>query len=87
MLHLRARSARRGERESGERIVELADQAQIESEAASPVESALARALELSANDGSIVLSAGSMFVTAEAMKAWSKMMSLRGRQPEAISS
>ncbi len=69
------------------KIVELADQAQIESEAASPVESALARALELSANDGSIVLSAGSMFVTAEALKAWNKMMSLRGRQTEAISS
>jgi hypothetical protein len=35
------------------------------------VESALGRALELSQNDGSIVLSAGSMFVTAEVMKAW----------------
>ncbi|HRQ23955.1 MAG TPA: folylpolyglutamate synthase/dihydrofolate synthase family protein, partial [Anaerolineales bacterium] len=45
------------------RIVELARQAEIESEAVSPVESALARALELSAKDGSIVLSAGSMFV------------------------
>ncbi len=62
------------------RIVELARQAEIESEAASPVESALARALELSAKDGSIVLSAGSMFVTAEVMAAWNKLMSLRGR-------
>ena len=62
------------------RIVELARQAEIESEAVSPVESALARALELSAKDGSIVLSAGSMFVTAEVMAAWNKLMSLRGR-------
>ncbi len=63
-----------------EKIIGLADQAQIESEAVSPVESALARALELSAKDGSIVLSAGSMFVTAEVMQAWNKLMSLRGR-------
>ena len=56
------------------RIVELARQAEIESEAVSPVESALARALELSAKDGGIVLSAGSMFVTAEVMKAWVKI-------------
>lgn len=62
------------------RIVELARQAEIESEAVSPVESALRRALELSAKDGSIVLSAGSMFVTAEVMAAWNKLMSLRGR-------
>ena len=54
-----------------ERIVELARQAEIPYEAVSPVESALARALENSAKDGSIVLSAGSMFVTAEVMKAW----------------
>jgi hypothetical protein len=32
------------------------------------------RALELSEKDGSIVLSAGSMFVTAEVMTAWDKM-------------
>ncbi len=56
-----------------EQIVELADQAGVESEAVSPVEAALARALELSAKDGSIVLSAGSMFVTAEVMQAWNK--------------
>ena len=62
-------------------IVELAKQAGVESEAVSPVESALARALENSEKDGSIVLSAGSMFVTAEVMKAWIKItdMSLRG--------
>lgn len=59
--------------------VKLANQAGLEpptgiiSEAVSPVESALERALELSQKDGSIVLSAGSMFVTAEVMKAWNK--------------
>ena len=63
-----------------ERIVELARQAEVPYEAVSPVESALRRALELSAKDGSIVLSAGSMFVTAEVMKAWNNSMSLRGR-------
>ena len=54
-------------------ITRLADQAGIESEVVSPVELALARALEISEKDGSIVLSAGSMFVTAEVMKAWKK--------------
>ncbi len=53
-------------------IVELARQAGIPCEAASPVISALDRALEL-AGDESIVLSAGSMFVTAEVMTAWQK--------------
>lgn len=53
------------------RIQQLAEQAGMESETVVPVRSALARALELSSNDGSIVLSAGSMFVTAEVMSAW----------------
>ncbi len=57
-----------------EKIIELAKQAGLEAEAVSPVESALARALELSEKDGSIVLSAGSMFVTAEVMMAWNKI-------------
>ncbi len=65
-----------------EKIVELAKQAGVESEAVSSVESAFLRALELSKNDGSIVLSAGSIFVTAEVIKAWNKNKdtSLRGR-------
>jgi len=54
-----------------ERIQGLANQAGAESESVTPVKAALARALELSAKDGSIVLSAGSMFVTAEVMSAW----------------
>ena len=54
-----------------ERIQQLAEQAGAESETVTPVKSALARALELSSKDGSIVLSAGSMFVTAEVMSAW----------------
>jgi len=56
-----------------EQIQQLANQAGAESEAVTPVKSALARALELSSKDGSIVLSAGSMFVTAEVMKEWNK--------------
>ncbi len=54
-----------------ERIQELANQAGTESELVVPVKAALSRALELSAKDGSIVLSAGSMFVTAVVMSAW----------------
>jgi len=56
-----------------EQIIRLADEAGLESEALSPVESAFQHALELSEKDGSIVLSAGSMFVTAEVMHAWNK--------------
>jgi dihydrofolate synthase/folylpolyglutamate synthase len=54
-----------------EQIQQLAEQAGAESETVTPVKSALARALELSSKDGSIVLSAGSMFVTAEVISAW----------------
>lgn len=54
-----------------EKIQSLAEQAGVESEALVPVKEALARALELSSNDGSIVLSAGSIFVTAEVMREW----------------
>jgi dihydrofolate synthase / folylpolyglutamate synthase len=54
-----------------EKIQSLAEQAGVESEAVVPVGAALARALDLASNDGSIVLSAGSMFVTAEVMKEW----------------
>jgi len=55
-------------------IQELARQAEVPNEAVSPVSAALARALDLSKKDGSIVLSAGSMFVTAEVMAAWEKL-------------
>jgi len=57
-----------------EKIQSLAGQAGAESEAVVPVKDALARALELSSKDGSIVLSAGSMFVTAEVMKEWKSL-------------
>lgn len=57
-----------------EAIVQLADQAGIDHEMIVPVKSALGRALELSEKDGSIVLSAGSMFVTAEVMAAWQSL-------------
>ena len=58
-----------------EKITELAKQAGLEAklEAVIPVEAAFKRALEISEKDGSIVLSAGSMFVTAEVMKAWNE--------------
>jgi dihydrofolate synthase/folylpolyglutamate synthase len=56
-----------------EQISALADQLGIESESAQPVESAFKRALKYAAQDGNIVLSAGSMFVTAEAMTAFRK--------------
>jgi hypothetical protein len=55
-------------------VVGWADQAGLESEGVRPVEEAFRRALELSEKDGSIVLSAGSMFVTAEVMKACNKI-------------
>jgi dihydrofolate synthase/folylpolyglutamate synthase len=57
-----------------ENIAALAKEVGVEYEVVSPVESAFVRALELSAIDGSIVLSAGSMFVTAEVMLAWNKI-------------
>jgi dihydrofolate synthase / folylpolyglutamate synthase len=58
-----------------EEIIRLSDAAGLESEAVVPVESAFRHALELSEKDGSIVLSAGSMFVTAEVMQAWNKII------------
>lgn len=61
---------------SVDHIQGLAEQAGVESEAVVPVKEALRHALDLSAKDGSIVLSAGSMFVTAEVMREYS---SLRG--------
>ena len=57
-----------------ESIQKLADQVGLKSEIITPVESAFSHALDLSAKDGSIVLSAGSMFVTAEVMTAWDKL-------------
>jgi dihydrofolate synthase/folylpolyglutamate synthase len=54
-----------------EQLLGLAQQAEVPAEAVTPVEAALARALELSAKDDSMVLSAGSMFVTAEVRTAW----------------
>lgn len=56
-----------------EKIQAMAETLGVPNEAVTPVQAALARALELSANDAGIVLSAGSMFVTAEVMSAWKK--------------
>jgi hypothetical protein len=44
---------------------------------AAPVEAALTRALNLAAGGEEIVLSAGSMFVTAEVKTAWEKLHKL----------
>lgn len=52
-------------------IEELADQAQMPHVVLLPVSAAFQRALELSEKDGSIALTAGSMFVTAEALAEW----------------
>ena len=57
-----------------EKIVETANRLGIRAEAAASVEVALARALDLAAGGGEIVLSAGSMFVTAEVKTAWEKL-------------
>ena len=57
-----------------ERIAELADEAGIAHETIQPVEAALLHALALARSDGAIVLSAGSMFVTAEVMAAWERL-------------
>ena len=61
-----------------EKIVETATSLGIRSEAAAPVEFALERALELAAVSGEIVLSAGSMFVTAEVKTAWEKLSNIK---------
>jgi dihydrofolate synthase/folylpolyglutamate synthase len=56
-----------------DQIVEFAERAGLPHTVLSPVEAAFAAALEASTKDGSIVVSAGSMFVTAEAMAFWQK--------------
>jgi dihydrofolate synthase/folylpolyglutamate synthase len=57
-----------------EKIVETANRLGIRCEPAAPVATALKRALELAADSGEIILSAGSMFVTAEVKTAWEKI-------------
>jgi dihydrofolate synthase/folylpolyglutamate synthase len=56
-----------------EKLVEIATGLGIRAEAVGPVEAALARALKLAESGREIVLSAGSMFVTAEVKTAWEK--------------
>jgi dihydrofolate synthase / folylpolyglutamate synthase len=56
-----------------EQIVETASRLGIPAETAAPVEAALAQALELVTGNKELVLSAGSMFVTAEVKTAWEK--------------
>jgi dihydrofolate synthase/folylpolyglutamate synthase len=59
-----------------EKISQLAVEARVPFMVSPSVEDAFSRALDLSEKDGSIVLSAGSMFVTAEVMAAWKKRIS-----------
>ncbi|HEX7620668.1 MAG TPA: cyanophycin synthetase, partial [Anaerolineales bacterium] len=61
-----------------EKIVEIANSLGIRAEAAAIVDAALTRALDLAAGGGEIVLSAGSMFVTAEVKTAWEKIKNTR---------
>jgi len=56
-----------------DRISEMAERLGLSCEAAESAEKGLNKALELSQKDGSIVLSAGSIFVTAEAKQAFLK--------------
>jgi dihydrofolate synthase/folylpolyglutamate synthase len=64
-----------------ESILPLATAAGIQAELLVPVAGAFDRALGLSEKDGSIVLSAGSMFVTAEAIAAWQARDGVNARQ------
>lgn len=64
----------------GKRIVETAKQIGIEAEAVMPVEAALVWAEELATFNDTLVLSAGSMFVTAEVKTAWEKIHNYQGR-------
>jgi dihydrofolate synthase/folylpolyglutamate synthase len=57
-----------------QQLADLARKAGIPSEVVPPVEAALRRALVISAKTGDIILSAGSMFVTAEVRTAWQKI-------------
>jgi dihydrofolate synthase/folylpolyglutamate synthase len=54
-----------------EKIIETAKEVPVACESAAPVEAALARALELAAETGDVIVSAGSMFVTAEVVNGW----------------
>jgi len=54
-----------------EKIIETVRQVAVAYETAAPVETALARALELAAETGDVIVSAGSIFVTAEVKQAW----------------
>lgn len=56
-----------------EKIIATVREVGLNFEAVSPVPAALDRALEIAKKNGSITLSAGSMFVTAEAKAAWQK--------------
>jgi folylpolyglutamate synthase/dihydrofolate synthase len=57
-----------------EKILELANRLGVRAETATPVEAALNRALQLAVGGNNAIVSAGSMFVTAEVKTAWQKL-------------
>ena len=57
-----------------EKILELANRLGVRAETATPVEAALNRALQLAVGENNAIVSAGSMFVTAEVKTAWQKL-------------
>lgn len=60
-------------------IVETASRLGVPAEAIVPVDAALRRALMLAEEEHGLILSAGSMFVTAEAKAAWQKWQGSKG--------
>jgi folylpolyglutamate synthase/dihydropteroate synthase len=56
-----------------ENIFAIVQEVGLPCEAVDPVDAALNRAMEIAQKNGSIILSAGSMFVTAEVKTAWQK--------------
>lgn len=70
-----------------EKLVETAHRTGVPAETAAGPEAALARALELAAAGGEAVVSAGSIFLTAEVKTAWEKRNPRQGAKPGSVSS
>jgi dihydrofolate synthase/folylpolyglutamate synthase len=64
-----------------EKIVASAREAAVESEAAAPVQAAFERALDIARETGDVIVSAGSMFVTAEAKNGFLKRISASSKR------
>ncbi len=66
-----------------ETIIETAKKVPVACESAAPVETAFNRALELAAETGDVIVSAGSMFVTAEVVNEWRQRMAARNGEAD----